>query len=136
MPDFTPKPEHKFTFGLWTVGSTGREPFGGPVREALNPAELVRRLGDVVAYGINFMHGVSREAGKLFHIDLNDQYPGRYDQDLRFGSRDLKAPSISSSSSQMLNTMARVSSTPTLTAPKLSRASRMLLEVACALIFS
>ncbi|TLM97861.1 xylose isomerase, partial [bacterium] len=28
---------------------------------------------------------------KLFHIDLNDQYPGRYDQDLRFGSRDLKA---------------------------------------------
>ena len=43
--------------------------------------------------GINFMHGVAQawEAGKLFHIDLNDQYPGRYDQDLRFGSRDLKA---------------------------------------------
>jgi xylose isomerase len=39
------------------------------------------------------MHGVAQawEAGKLFHIDLNDQYPGRYDQDLRFGSRDLKA---------------------------------------------
>lgn len=43
--------------------------------------------------GINFMHAVAQawEAGKLFHIDLNDQYPGRYDQDLRFGSRDLKA---------------------------------------------
>lgn len=43
--------------------------------------------------GINFMHGVAQawEAGKLFHIDLNDQYPGRYDQDLRLGSRDLKA---------------------------------------------
>jgi xylose isomerase len=43
--------------------------------------------------GINFMHGVAQawEAGKLFHIDLNDQYPGRYDQDLRFGSRDIKA---------------------------------------------
>jgi xylose isomerase len=43
--------------------------------------------------GINFMHGVAQawEAGKLFHIDLNDQYPGRYDQDLRFGSRDVKA---------------------------------------------
>jgi xylose isomerase len=43
--------------------------------------------------GINFLHGVAQawEAGKLFHIDLNDQYPGRYDQDLRFGSRDLKA---------------------------------------------
>lgn len=31
------------------------------------------------------------EAGKLFHIDLNDQYPDRYDRDLRFGSRDIKA---------------------------------------------
>jgi xylose isomerase len=43
--------------------------------------------------GINFTHGVAQawEAGKLFHIDLNDQYPGRYDQDLRFGSRDIKA---------------------------------------------
>jgi len=43
--------------------------------------------------GLNFMHGVAQawDAGKLFHIDLNDQYPGRYDQDLRFGSRDLKA---------------------------------------------
>jgi len=38
--------------------------------------------------GINFMHGVAQawESGKLFHIDLNDQYPGRYDQDL-----DIKA---------------------------------------------
>ena len=38
--------------------------------------------------GLNFMHGVAQawEAGKLFHIDLNDQAPGRYDQDLRFGS--------------------------------------------------
>jgi xylose isomerase len=43
--------------------------------------------------GLNFMHGVAMawETGKLFHIDLNDQYAGRYDQDLRFGSRDLKA---------------------------------------------
>lgn len=43
--------------------------------------------------GLNFMHGVAQawDAGKLFHIDLNDQYPGRFDQDLRFGSRDIKA---------------------------------------------
>src|SRR5215831_7091210 len=42
--------------------------------------------------GLNFMHGVAQawEAGKLFHIDLNDQQPGRYDQDLRFGSASLK----------------------------------------------
>jgi xylose isomerase len=42
--------------------------------------------------GLNFHHGVAQalEAGKLFHIDLNDQKPGRYDQDLRFGSESLK----------------------------------------------
>ena len=42
--------------------------------------------------GLNFLHGVAQawEAGKLFHIDLNDQMPGRYDQDLRFGSVNLK----------------------------------------------
>ena len=43
--------------------------------------------------GLNFMHAVAQawEAGKLFHIDLNDQAPGRYDQDLRFGSANLKS---------------------------------------------
>jgi xylose isomerase len=43
--------------------------------------------------GLNFMHGVAQawEAGKLFHIDLNDQMPGRYDQDLRFGSANPKS---------------------------------------------
>ena len=54
MSDYTPKPEHKFTFGLWTVGSIGRDPFGGPVREAKSPAELVRLLGEVGASGVNF----------------------------------------------------------------------------------
>jgi xylose isomerase len=54
MTDYTPKPEHKFTFGLWTVGSIGRDPFGGPVREAKSPADLVHLLGEVGAYGVNF----------------------------------------------------------------------------------
>jgi xylose isomerase len=42
--------------------------------------------------GLNFHHGIAQaiDAGKLFHIDLNDQKPGRYDQDLRFGSESLK----------------------------------------------
>jgi len=48
------KPEHKFTFGLWTVGSTGRDPFGGPVRESKTPVELVHLLAEVGAYGVNF----------------------------------------------------------------------------------
>ena len=54
MSDYTPKPEHKFTFGLWTVGNTGRDPFGAPTRGAKTPAELVRLLGEVGAYGVNF----------------------------------------------------------------------------------
>jgi xylose isomerase len=43
--------------------------------------------------GLNFVHAVAQawEAGKLFHIDLNDQAFGRYDQDLRFGSVNLKS---------------------------------------------
>ena len=51
---YQPKPEHKFTFGLWTVGSIGRDPFGGPVREPLSPVELVHLLAQVGAYGVNF----------------------------------------------------------------------------------
>ncbi len=54
MSTFVPKPEHKFTFGLWTVGSLGRDPFGSPVRDAKTPAELVYLLGEVGAYGVNF----------------------------------------------------------------------------------
>jgi len=42
--------------------------------------------------GLNVFHAVAQaiEAGKLFHIDLNDQKPGRFDQDLRFGSESIK----------------------------------------------
>src|SRR5215216_906803 len=54
MTDYIPKPEHKFTFGLWTVGNVGRDPFGGPVRDVKSPADLVRLLGEVGAWGVNF----------------------------------------------------------------------------------
>ena len=52
--DYQPKPEHKFSFGLWTVGNIGRDPFGEPVRPKLSPVELVHLLGEVRAYGVNF----------------------------------------------------------------------------------
>jgi xylose isomerase len=51
---YTPLPEHKFTFGLWTVGNIGRDPFGEPVRAPKTPAELVHLLAEVGAYGVNF----------------------------------------------------------------------------------
>lgn len=51
---YLPKPENKFTFGLWTVGNVGRDPFGEPVRAALTPVEIVHLLAEVGAYGVNF----------------------------------------------------------------------------------
>ena len=54
MSEYSPTPEHKFTFGLWTVGNIGRDPFGGPVREQKSPVELVHLLAEVGAHGVNF----------------------------------------------------------------------------------
>jgi len=50
---FQPKPEHKFTFGLWTVGNRGRDPFGDFVRPPLSPLEIAAMLGEVGAWGVN-----------------------------------------------------------------------------------
>ena len=51
---FTPTPADRFTFGLWTVGNPGRDPFGAETRVALDPVDSVRRLADLGAYGVNF----------------------------------------------------------------------------------
>ena len=141
--NYKPKPEHKFTFGLWTVGNRGRDPFGDATRPSLSPVTIVKRLSELGAYGVNlhdndlvpidataaerdrivrefkqaledsgmkemvgvnpevgheqmsglnFYHVVAQaiEAGRLFHIDLNDQKGPRFDQDLRFGSESIK----------------------------------------------
>src|SRR5277367_4498847 len=50
--DFTPRPEDHFTFGLWTVGNPGRDPFGHETRPPLDPADAVYRLADLGAYGV------------------------------------------------------------------------------------
>ncbi|MPY88485.1 MAG: xylose isomerase [Luteitalea sp.] len=51
---FQPRPEHKFSFGLWTVGNPGRDPFGEPVRPRLAPTDAVKLLAEVGAWGVNF----------------------------------------------------------------------------------
>jgi xylose isomerase len=51
--DYTPRPEHHFTFGLWTVGNIGRDPFGDPVRAPIPPTRIVRQLAELGAYGVN-----------------------------------------------------------------------------------
>jgi xylose isomerase len=54
MNTYQPKPEHKFTFGLWTVGNTGGDPFGESVRSRISPVEIVHLLAETGAYGVNF----------------------------------------------------------------------------------
>src|SRR5262245_53000853 len=50
---FTPRKEDKFTFGLWTVGNPGRDPFGEPVRAPIPPERIVAKLSELGAYGVN-----------------------------------------------------------------------------------
>ena len=50
---YTPRPEHKFTFGLWTVGNRGRDPFGDATRPSLSPIKIVKELSKLGAYGVN-----------------------------------------------------------------------------------
>lgn len=53
MPNYDPDAKLKFTFGLWTVGNIGRDPFGEPTRDRLTPRQICELLGDVGAYGVN-----------------------------------------------------------------------------------
>jgi xylose isomerase len=49
----TPRKEHRFTFGLWTVGNPGRDPFGEPTRAPLDPVDSVHRLAELGAWGVS-----------------------------------------------------------------------------------
>lgn len=50
---FVPNKNDKFTFGLWTVGNIGRDPFGEPTRAAIDPVRIVEKLGELGAWGVN-----------------------------------------------------------------------------------
>ncbi len=86
---YQPQPEHKFTFGLWTVGNTGRDPFGGAVRDPKSPVELVHLLAEVGAWGVNFhdndlvpIDATSAERDRIvrdFKAALRGDRPGRPD---------------------------------------------------------
>ena len=50
-----PTPEDRFTFGIWAIGNTGRDPFGVDTRAKLDPAKIVELVGECDgAYGVNF----------------------------------------------------------------------------------
>ncbi len=44
----------RFSFGLWTVGWTGTDPFGGPTRQELDPWVYADKLAELGAWGITF----------------------------------------------------------------------------------
>src|SRR5688572_2735317 len=50
---YSPKKTDKFTFGLWTVGNPGRDPFGDAVRSPLAPPYMVKKLAECGAWGVN-----------------------------------------------------------------------------------
>ncbi|HUC04453.1 MAG TPA: xylose isomerase [Acidimicrobiales bacterium] len=52
--EYVPTPADRFTFGLWTVGNRGRDPFGLETRAALDPVEAVQRLSELGAFGVSF----------------------------------------------------------------------------------
>ena len=54
MSKYEPDAKLKFTFGLWTVGNMGRDPFGEPTRAKMSVREICDLLGEVNAYGVNF----------------------------------------------------------------------------------
>lgn len=53
MSSFDPTKEDRFTFGLWTVGNPGRDPFGEAVRPTMDPNHIVRKLAECGAHGVN-----------------------------------------------------------------------------------
>jgi xylose isomerase len=53
MDPFEPAKEDRFSFGLWTVGNPGRDPFGAEVRPVMKPAHIVKKLAECGAWGVN-----------------------------------------------------------------------------------
>ena len=88
---YKPNKKFKFTFGLWTVGNIGRDPFGGPVRQAIDARQICDLVGDAGAYGVNFHDNDlipidatperAAEIKKKLPCRAEGQRPGRADGD-------------------------------------------------------
>lgn len=88
MSNYQPQKSDKFTFGLWTIGNTGRDPFGEAVRPPLKPWEIAKIVGELGGYGVNF------HDNDLIPIDAT---PSERDQILKefkkvLADYDLKVP--------------------------------------------
>ncbi|MEM8874633.1 MAG: xylose isomerase [Planctomycetota bacterium] len=84
-----PTKDQKFTFGLWTVGNPGADPFGGPTREKLEPWQIVNLLGECEGvFGVNF------HDNDLIPIDATPEQAKAIKKDFKKALRDngLKVP--------------------------------------------
>ena len=54
MSDYSPRPEDKFSFGLWTVGWQGVDVFGPASRPLLDPVETTYKLAEIGAAAVTF----------------------------------------------------------------------------------
>src|SRR5215213_11727399 len=79
---YAPDPKMKFTFGLWTVGNPGRDPFGLPTREPLTAPQICDMLGEVGAYGVNF------HDNDLIPIDATPEQADRIKRDFKKALKD------------------------------------------------
>jgi len=82
MADYQPDPKMKFTFGLWTVGNIGRDPFGEPTREKLDVTQICDLLGEVGAFGVNF------HDNDLIPIDASESQAAQIKKDFRRALKD------------------------------------------------
>jgi xylose isomerase len=81
LTELEPRPEHHFTFGLWTVGNRGRDPFGVETREPFDPVEVVYRLAGIGAYGVNLHDSdlVPEDASPSERTDIVRRFRGALD---------------------------------------------------------
>jgi xylose isomerase len=79
---YEPDKKMKFTFGLWTVGNIGRDPFGGPTREPLDVRGICDLLGDCGAYGVNF------HDNDLIPIDATPEEAANIKKEFKKGLKD------------------------------------------------
>jgi xylose isomerase len=82
MGNYDPDPKMKFSFGLWTVGNPGRDPFGEPTRDRLSLSKILDLLGDVGAWGVN-LHD-----NDAFPIDASEKEKAEIMKEFKKGMKD------------------------------------------------
>ena len=95
-PELNATPENKFSFGLWTIGNRGRDPFGEAVRPKIEITDMLKGLADLGVYGVSFhdddlMTFGAPESQRRAELDLASARPGTDPTALAAAERELLA---------------------------------------------